>query len=574
MYTIEKNIQIVIALLKKNNIKKCVVSPGACNATFVYSLQSDPFFEVYSSVDERSAAYIACGIASESGESVVLSCTGATASRNYMSGLTEAYYRKLPILCITSLESQRNVGHLRTQQIDRSRYPKDILVESVYIPCINNEADERYCVREVNKSILALKQHGGGPCHINLEYQYVFDFSVNKLPDVKCIHRYTYGDDLPKIKDGHVAVMLGSHKKFTPLETQVLDEFCASNNAIVICQPPTSYTGKFAFRSGLLFSQMHYDGDLNKINLLIHIGETSSDGIGFTIHPNEVWRVSEDGVLRDRYGTLTNIFEMKEIDFFRHYIKPEITEKTYFDNCIKADTILRQSIPELPFSNFWVAQNAASMLPENCDLYLSIINSIRAWDYAVTNTSVLMHANTGGFGIDGCLSSMVGAAIVSPNKQFYGVFGDLAFFYDMNVLGNRHIGNNLHIMIVNNNGGQQFRNFDHQASSQKDKVNVYVAAAGHYGAKSPVLVKHLAEDLGYRYISASNKEDYYKVVKDFFAISDKSVVFEVFTDEKDENEALMSLRNILKENTSFMTSFVKKTEHKAINIVRSLKNKI
>ena len=55
-------------------------------------------------VDERSAAYIACGLSEESGEAVALTCTGATASRNYLSGLTEAYYRKLPILAITSTQ--------------------------------------------------------------------------------------------------------------------------------------------------------------------------------------------------------------------------------------------------------------------------------------------------------------------------------------------------------------------------------------------------------------------------------------------------------------------------------------
>ena len=79
LYTDEKNVQILIALLKANGIRKIVASPGAKNITFVGSLQNDPFFEMYSVVDERSAAYMACGLAAESGEPVVLSCTGATA---------------------------------------------------------------------------------------------------------------------------------------------------------------------------------------------------------------------------------------------------------------------------------------------------------------------------------------------------------------------------------------------------------------------------------------------------------------------------------------------------------------
>ena len=75
-YTDEQNIQIVLALLKAHKIRKIVASPGTTNMTLVASMQQDSYFEMYSSVDERSAAYMACGLAAESGEPVVLSCTG------------------------------------------------------------------------------------------------------------------------------------------------------------------------------------------------------------------------------------------------------------------------------------------------------------------------------------------------------------------------------------------------------------------------------------------------------------------------------------------------------------------
>lgn len=71
-YTSERNVQIVIALLKTYGIRKVIASPGTTNMTFIGSIQNDPFFEIYSSVDERSAAYIACGLAVESGEPVVI----------------------------------------------------------------------------------------------------------------------------------------------------------------------------------------------------------------------------------------------------------------------------------------------------------------------------------------------------------------------------------------------------------------------------------------------------------------------------------------------------------------------
>ena len=115
-YTNERSQQIVIALLKAHGIRKVVASPGTTNITLVGSMQQDPYFEMYSSVDERSAAYIACGLAAESGEPVVLSCTGATASRNYLPGLTEAYYRKLPVIAITATQGDYKIGHLKTSE--------------------------------------------------------------------------------------------------------------------------------------------------------------------------------------------------------------------------------------------------------------------------------------------------------------------------------------------------------------------------------------------------------------------------------------------------------------------------
>ena len=86
-YSTEENALMRVALLKAYGIRKIIASPGTTNLAFVASLQCDPFFQVYSAPEERSAAYMACGMAQESGEPVVITCTGATASRNYLLSL-------------------------------------------------------------------------------------------------------------------------------------------------------------------------------------------------------------------------------------------------------------------------------------------------------------------------------------------------------------------------------------------------------------------------------------------------------------------------------------------------------
>ena len=103
---------------------------------------------------------MACGLAAESGEPVVLSCTGATASRNYLPGLTEAFYRKLPVLAITSTQYEGRVGHHIPQVIDRSRPLNDIVHVSVSLPAVRDEEEAWSCEINANKAILVVQETG------------------------------------------------------------------------------------------------------------------------------------------------------------------------------------------------------------------------------------------------------------------------------------------------------------------------------------------------------------------------------------------------------------------------------
>ena len=150
-----------------------------------------------------------------------------------------------------------------------------------------------------------------------------------------------------------------------------------------------------------------------------------------------------------------------------------------------------------------------------------------------------------------CPSCKKIASLVHPDRLCFAVVGDLAFFYDLNVLGNRHMGKNVRIMLINNGRGTEFHNSDHPASKFGADGDKFMAAAGHFGNKSPELVKHYAQDLGFEYMSASNKEEYLAVCDDFFspAPKDRPVVFEVFTDSDDESDAIYMLRTALTDGT-------------------------
>lgn len=563
-YSTEINVQVVVALLKVNGIRKIVASPGTTNYSLVGSLQSDPFFEIYSSVDERSAAYIACGMAAESGEPVVLTCTGATASRNYIPGLTEAYYRKLPVLAITSHQGTDRIGQLIAQNVDRRSLPNDIANLSVELPVVKDDRDRDFVVMETNKAMLELRRNGGGPVHINIMTTYSRDFSVKQLPAYRVMRRYEAWDELPALEAGKVCVFVGSHVRFTEQLTKQVDRFCATHDAVVICDHTSGYYGRYRLQPGLLAMQQN-GGYPVSFDLMIHIGEVSAAHFAGRTPVKEVWRVNADGELRDPFKKLTCVFQMSEEAFFRHYGKDKSDKHSLIDFCHKAFSEIYSQIPELPFSNVWVAMQLSSRLPQGCLFHFSASNTRRCWNMFPLPKGVESASNVGCCGIDGTNSSALGASLVNLERLTFFATGDLAFFYDMNALGNRHVGRNLRILLINNGVGAEFKLSSHPCFAFQEEANSYMAAAGHYGNKSRTLVKHYAEDLGFQYFSAANKEEFVQAVETFVTprLTDKPMLFEVFTAYTDENDAMNAI-------TTISFDLKEAAKHKVADAIRSM----
>lgn len=586
MYTNEKHAQILLSLLKSHGVRKIVISPGSTNIPISGSIQNDPYFEVYSSVDERSAAYMACGLAEKSGEIVAISCTGATASRNYLSGLTEAYYRKLPIVAITSFNGNENIGHLVPQNIDRTVVQKDVAKISVHLPVIKDDADEWHCNTLVNKALLETRVGGGGPVHINIASTYTGVFNVVELPDQRLITRFSSEEDPPSLNRKKIAIFIGSHKRFSPTEVEAIERFCEKRNCVVICDHTSSYYGKFRIQSALVASNY---GNISSVwkelrpEVVIHIGEVSGDYPSSRVlsEAREVWRVSLDGEVRDTGRKLRYVFGCSEEHFFKKMGEGD-GENEYYHIWRDKDKELRSFIPDLPFSNLWIASRLSNNLPEKSFLFLGILNSLRSWNYFNVDSSISISCNVGGFGIDGCLSTVLGASLINPEIPHFTVLGDLAFFYDINSLANRHLGKNIRIILINNGCGVEFNNSSHIASRFGNSANEYIAAGGHFNSgssgssnilpsnkrKELSLAKAWCENIGFKYFAALSKLDFEKIGPHLLSPELKSpLIIECFTDIKDESNALEAMNNL--NRSTFEKIAIKAKE----TIPKSLANK-
>lgn len=545
-YSNDKNAQILLSLLKAHHIRKVIASPGTTNIAIVGSMQHDEYFEMYSSVDERSACYMACGLAAESGEPVAIVCTGATASRNYFPGLTEAYYRKLPILVIAGSHGEYTTGHLHSQVIDRTRSPKDTVRYSAFVNKIGDERDKQHNITIINRALIELKRHGGGPVLINIEAS-PRGFDTETLPQVKSIKYYHQEASFPDLHAGSTAIFVGAHIHMSDDLSQAIDKFCSIHDAVVFCDHASGYNGAYKVNFALVCSQKLYRSKLTSPDLLIHIGEVSGDT--YTTHslkPKKVWRVSEDGEIRDLFHTLDSVFETDELTFFSHYAVGEGHRTSYLEKCKEEYQECLSAFPELAFGNIYVAKRLSACLPVNSVIHFGIFNSLRSWNFFELDSSINSSCNVGGFGIDGALSTLIGASLANLNKLHYLVVGDLAFFYDLNSLGNKHIGNNVRILLVNNGRGIEFRKKDHPGYQFGESADLYIAAGGHFGNKSRKLVRDFTENLGFEYLTASTKEEFEAMSTRFVdeKLSDKPMVFEVFPETDDEIGNLDAVRHI------------------------------
>lgn len=580
-YSSEKNVQILISLMKAHGIKKVVASPGATNVCMVASLQCDPYFEIYSSVDERSAAYIACGLAAESGEPVALTCTGATASRNYLSGLTEAFYRKLPILAITSTQHMGRIGHNIAQVIDRTQIQNDVAKLSVHIPTIHDSEDEWAYSVMINKALLELTRNGGGPVHINLTTTYSKKFDVKELPKVPVIKRICSTDVFPEISNRKIGICVGAHKKWTEKEVNAIDKFCELYSAVVFCDHTSNYNGKYKICPSLVCAQKQFEASCRKLDVLIDIGDVS--GASMHMFANEVWRVNPDGEVRDTFRKLKYVFQMEEYVFFECYSKKnsmygesDCSKNTYYNEWKETCERIENKVPDLPFSNIWLASRISKKLPQDVVLHFGILNTLRSWNFFAIPSSYWGYSNTGGFGIDGCVSSLIGGALAQPQRLHIGFVGDLAFFYDMNSIGNRHIGSNIRLLVINNGRGQEFRNYNHPAATFGAEADLYMAAAGHYGNQSPLLLRHYAEDMGFEYLTAKNKDEFNANVGKFLEPNnvDRPIIFEVFTESECENEALQIMHNLEVDGSGAAKKMAKSIlGEKGISVVKAIISK-
>lgn len=589
MYSGLKNIQIIVSLLKKYDVKNIVISAGTRHTPFVYSVEHDSFFKTYSVVDERSAGFFAIGLIEELHEPVAVVCTSGTAAANYVSAANEAFYQQLPLLLLTADRNHYYMFQQEEQMIPQEGLYSQVCKKVVTLGHVRDEKDFWYYSRICNEALLDLTQGEMGPVHINfiVENDYpirqgIVKFDEKELPDIKRIRRLTLEDSVSdwkewaeKLKKSKVLIIYGQYRPLSDKEESNIEDFCEKYDVVIsndiISNLHTKYcVATFALCRTLNDSQM--ESLCPDIVITMNANTISEIKSRLTPFKNrfEHWHVSSKGKVSDPFKMLSDVIACSPMTFFKKFAElgEEENKHGYYSKWKTVyNTIGRNgSLNEEPiqYSSMYAVQQYIKNIPSKALLHIANSNSIRLSAYFDVAPTVTVYDNRGTHGIDGSMSAFIGQASVS-NRLSFLVIGDLSFFYDMNALWNQYVGKNIRILVCNNSGGAIFHTYPN--TYNVPTLDEHIAAAHETSVKEWVLSR------GFEYLSASNKEEFDIALPLLMRTSsDHPILLEVFTDKDIDAECINTVlapyrleKNTIKHQLGKMLSpEMKKTIKKII----------
>ena len=179
MYSNKENVNILTALLVRHGVQCAVVCPGSRNSAIVHNLHECPDIQCFPVTDERSAGFYALGMAQALRKPVVVCVTSGTALLNLAPAVAEAYYQHIPLVAVSADRPPQWIDQLDGQTLPQPDALGRFVRKAVSLP-EPTDADTRwYCNRLVNEALIAARQGGGGPVHINVPItEPLFEYTV------------------------------------------------------------------------------------------------------------------------------------------------------------------------------------------------------------------------------------------------------------------------------------------------------------------------------------------------------------------------------------------------------------
>ncbi len=494
-----------------------IYCPGSRNAPISLAFKRSGLFNMRGISDERSAAFVALGIAQNTKNPVAVLTTSGSAVANLFPAITEAFFRGIPLVVITADRPSWEAGNWTGQTIFQPGiFGKHVEEEYSFGP-------ESYKDQNSNPSIKDLPEC---PVHINISFEEPFypepefEYKIDGELVSKKQPAPLKESEIPDLGDDkRIMILLGQGERDPDLDP-ILEKIISDKKAVVL----RDVCSNQSFQKGMISNF-----DLFKIDTLPKPDLVLSFGKSLVSKKLKTF-LSKGDFKQIHFGQekISDPFRSSPINL-SHYSKEELNDqvlksgnKEFGKSFLQEEEAIEARFDEIDqkvLTELLAYKTLIAKIPENSVVHLANSMAVRyAGFFQKTLSKHKVECNRGTSGIDGCLSTAVGSAITDPGQGHFLFIGDQAFFYDMNILWSGLLPDNLSVFLFNNAGGGIFELIKGPAAQPEFEELFYL--------KQKRNAEGISKELGIEYERINSPEDLFNLGN----FATRTNICEIFTD--------------------------------------------
>lgn len=503
MDTAKTNCRVLLDVLTTQGLRDAVVSPGSRNAPLLMAIAARPQIKSRVVTDERTAAFVALGMAIATNRPVMLCCTSGTALLNYAPAVAEAFHRHVPLIVVSADRPKRWIDQNDSQTMRQPGALRNIIKKSFDIPVSDGNSVECgnpafgseyewYVNRVANEAWIAATSGIPGPVHVNVQIEAPIgettgtdgtsaSASVRKIKTLggpKTLTPAQYRELAGTVAGKKILVVAGSMSPDSRLNKALADflqlpqtAICAEtlSNLHPVGHPDACVTDLVLAADEDTLRSLRPD-------IIISIGGAVVSSRLKTFLRSctdaECWTLGDTDPGVDCYQSLTLHLDAETALFFRGFasiIKWMKGHGMYHDENSasgyaeawrnarhKAIKRAEKYIGTAPWSELKAMNILLNAVPRKFNLFFSNGTAIR---YACLGLAPMPHAcwcNRGVSGIEGGNATAVGTAVCYAGPTML-ITGDMSFSYAPEIMGLDLVPDDFKIVVLNNGGGGIFR---------------------------------------------------------------------------------------------------------------------
>lgn len=548
----------LVAICAKKGIQNAILSPGSRCAPLTLAFARHPDIHARTISDERSAAFIALGMAQQLGQPVVLVCTSGSAALNYFPAISEAYFQQIPLLILTADRPTEWIDQWDGQTIFQEEVYGKHVKKTFRFPDSFEQKDQAWhASRIVNEAINLSRQFPAGPVHINIPLRepfYPAEGETFDYPDVPrefttvSSQSQLSEESLKHIKNRlqevkRLMIVPGQQRPNPPLQS-LLDQLAKNQNVAVVSDTISNLQGEQS-----ISLHDHWLGNESlhaelAPDLVISFGKSViSKSLKQFLRKQNIshWHIQPDGQAKDTYQQLTRVLACSPMGFFNWLSQNlPVLDDEYSKRWLSLEKKVQAALPEafasVEFGEYPALHSVLKKIPPFSKIHLANSMAVRYVNFLGKRNQEII-CNRGTSGIDGSNSTAVGCTFTTKEPVTL-ITGDMAFFYDRNAFWHNYAMPNLRIVILNNHAGGIFRLIDGPAKQPELEE--------FFETKQKLNASHLAAEFGFDYRLAKNQEELEKALSNFYEPSLKPKILEIESSSPKNAEILKQVKEKVK----------------------------